>query len=104
MTFQLNVGQKGTLRIQAVAADGTVKNLPVDLTASSSNASLVSVAQGTLAGDFTVTGVAAGTVDVTVQGTNENGQSVSTPFTFTDSVVTDPNPTTGFTGTFTITP
>lgn len=104
MTFQLNVGQKGTLRVQATAADGTVKNLPTDLAASSSNAGLVSVSPGTTPGDFTVTGVAAGAADITVQGTNENGQLVFTPFTFTDSPVVDPNPTTGFTGIFTVTP
>jgi uncharacterized protein YjdB len=96
MTFQLNVGQKGTLRVQATAADGTIKSLPADLAASSSNASINFVSPGTTAGDFTVTALAAGSEDITVTGTNENGQPVSAVATFTDSVVTDSNPTTGF--------
>lgn len=100
MTFQLTVGQKGTLRVQATAADGTVKNLPTDLAASVNNPTINSVTPDPIvAGDFTVTALAAGNSNINVTGTNENGQAVATVFSFTDSAVTDPNPTTGFIAT-----
>jgi hypothetical protein len=101
MTFQLNVGQKGTLRV--VPQDGAnppnTYPLPSDLAASSSNAAVVSVVPDpTTPGDFTVTALAAGSQDITVQGTNAAGTLVSVPFTFQDTVVPPPTFTT-FSGT-----
>lgn len=100
MTFQLNVGQKGTLRVLAIdnASPPNTYPLPTDLAASSSNASIVSVAPDpTVAGDFTVTALAAGSEDVTVTGTNGAAQPISTAFTFQDTVVPPPAAT-GFIG------
>jgi uncharacterized protein YjdB len=100
MTFQLNVGQKGTLRVVAVdsATPPNTYPLPTDLSASSSNSSIVSVAPDpTTAGDFTVTALAAGSEDITVAGTNGAGVTIQTPFTFQDTAVPPPAAT-GFTG------
>jgi hypothetical protein len=100
--FTMNVGQVGTMVVTAVAADGTtIKPLNSTLAASSDPVLITIAPDPTTLGNFTVTALVAGSSNVTVAETNENGQQVTTQFAFTASAVTDPNPTTSFTATLT---
>lgn len=99
MNFSLFSNQHGTLVVVAVDGAGNPQPLPTDLTASSSNASILEAAPTSTPGSFLITAHAVSAEqDITIQGTNSQGTVISTVFTF--ALTAAPVDTaTGFTAT-----
>ena len=99
MDFTLVRNQHGTLVLVAVDALGAPGTLPPDTACVSSDPTIATVAPNPgFPEQFLVTGVTAGTVNITATGTNAAGVAISTVFTFLLTAVVG-NPVVGFTAT-----